>query len=411
MTRVIGALLLALGLLSIQAVAQAQPPPPLFLQGPVVAFGTAALDRIVLYDVGVEGGARRELSFGSGWHYVWGFSPDGCRLLYTLSDGINPARLYSARLDGTDPREMVAYSGSEWWGVWEPVWSSGDLIAFTMQRYTLEADGTLERQYHTAWVDAAAVMQQGAPAEAQFYSRTGDEHNPQWSPDGRWLAYISFERRWPGADSSSTAEPTPLPPPGTTPPPFNAELLLREADLWVVSADGQTKYRLTYFDTGSVRAPRWSPDSQLIGFTYAPSANNDQFWLIANQAGAIPTQLSRVWSLVLDTTWLPDSSAMLAAVRDFRDTQANRLWLIPLVGLAEDSATLYLGGTQIPLEYADYPRFSADGRWLALRSAYSLQVIDTQTLAWVDADAGQPGNTPPVWTPAGFGGETACLAR
>src|SRR5690349_21808127 len=143
---------------------------PLYLQGPVVAFGTAQMDKIILYDVGAEGGARRELNFGDGWHYVWGFSPDGCRILFTLSNDINTAHLYSARLDGTDMREMVTYSGTEWWGVWEPVWSPTGLIAFTMQRYTLKSDGSLERQYHVAWVDGSEVLDSGAPAEAEFYS-------------------------------------------------------------------------------------------------------------------------------------------------------------------------------------------------------------------------------------------------
>ncbi|MFN8372736.1 MAG: hypothetical protein U0694_07645 [Anaerolineae bacterium] len=392
--------------------AQAQDLQPLYFEGPVVAFGTSAMDRIVLYDVGVEGGARRELNFGEGWHYVWDFSPDGCRILFTLSDGINPARLYSARLDGSDMREMAAYSGNEWWGVWEPDWSASGIIAFTMQRYTLKSDGSLERQYHTAWINAAEVLAAGAPAEAQFYSVTGDEHSPQWSPDGEWLAYVSYERRFPGADVNSTAEPTPVPPPDTAPPAFNEDLLLREGDLWVVSVDGASKYRLTYFDVGSVRAPRWSPDGELISFTYSPSPNNDQFWMIANQAGAIPTQLSQIWSLILDSTWLPDSSAILGSARDFRQVESNRLWTIPLVGVADENGALYLNDVSgaPSMDYADYPRFSADGRWLALRSAYQLMVVDTQTLAWGYADGGLIGNTPPVWTPAAFAGEAACYA-
>ncbi len=184
--------------------------------------------------------------------------------------------------------------------------------------------------------------------------------------------------------------------------------MLREADLWTVSADGSIKNRLTAFPTGSVRAPRWSPDGFLIGFTYSPSPSNEQFWMIASEPGGIPTQLSQEWSLILDTTWLPDSSAMISAVRDFQGTRENILWRIPLVGLADTDATPYLVNNL--LGFADYPRFSPDGLWLAFRSDYNLALVDVRSQTWTILDPQVGGNTPPVWSPPGFGGESTCLA-
>jgi Tol biopolymer transport system component len=366
------------------------------LTGPLIAVDTAAQDRIVLYDV--SNMTRRELSFGPDLHRVWGFSADGCRIALTLDDGSGLPGLYSARIDGGNLRPLVNYDelppGN--WGVWEPQWSpDGEKIAFTMIRDQPLLDGTTEREYHIAWVDANG----GAP---QFYSVSGDEHEPRWSPDGGWLAYMAYDERVAGADIQSTAEPTREPAPGQAPPQLP---LLREADLWVVSADGETKFRLTTFPVGSARGARWSPDGYLIGFTYSPSPSNDQFWMIAAQPDAIATQLSAEWSLVLDTTWLPDSSAMIAAVRDFQGTSENLLWRIPLVGLADTDATPLVNPD---LGYADYPRFSADGRWLAFRSAYSLALIDTTNQSWAILDEHVIGNTPPVWSPPGFAGELAC---
>jgi Tol biopolymer transport system component len=361
------------------------------LVGPLVAATTAQQDRIVIYDLGAE--TQRSLSFGDEWHALWGFSPDGCRILYTLSDGIAPARVYSARLDGSDEREHVQYAELPEWGVWEPQWSpDGSRIAFTMMRNQPQGDGTRKREYHIGFV---------TPEDSQphFYSVTGREHSPQWSPDGQWLAYLSYNERVPGEGPYATAAPTPTVPEGQPTPDTP---LLSEGDLWVVSADAQTKYQLTNFTTGSVREPRWSPDGELISFILSPSPVNDQFWMIARSQGAIATQLSYQWSLILDTTWLPDSSAILAAVRDFHETSENKLWLIPLVGNADADATLYLD-----TPFADYPRFSPDGRWLALRSAYTLAVFDTQYRTWTRLDD-VVGNTPPYWSPAGFRGEAAC---
>lgn len=388
-------LALALSLLALASRLGAQDAP---LQGPLLAVDTAQQDRIIIYDMG--GAARRELALGPGWQRVWGFSPDGCRVLFTRSDGPDASRIYSARLDGSDARALVRYDdlppGA--WSAWNPQWQpGGNRVAFTLIRDTPQPGGAALRTYHIAWVDADG----GYP---QFYSASGDEHEPQWSPDGGWLAYIAFDARPAGAAIQSTAAPTQPPAPGQpTAPPAP---LLREADLWLVRADGTAKQRLTDFPTGSVRGPRWSPDGDLIGFIYAPSPGNDQFYMIAGQPGGAPTQLSQQWSLILDLSWLPDSSAMLAAVRDFRDVRDNRLWRIPLLGWADSDASLYLDNPA--LAYADYPRFSADGRWLAFRSAYALAVVDTLSQSWALLDEDLPGGTPPVWSPAGFQGEASC---
>ncbi|MBZ0288477.1 MAG: hypothetical protein K8I30_12745, partial [Anaerolineae bacterium] len=328
------------------------------LVGPLLAATTSEQDQVILYDIGT--GAKRSLSFGTGWHTVWGFSADGCRLIFTLSDGAALAKLYSARLDGTDKRDLVTFTEApaDSWGIWDAQPSpTEDRIAFMFKVAKTLPDGTPGFEQRIAWVTGEG----GAP---NFYSVTGDEAEPEWSPDGQWLVYTSYTQRVPGADVNATAAPTPE---GT---PVNPALLLREADLWVVSADGATKYRLTDFPTGSVRAPHWSPDNFLVGFVYSPSPNNETLWMIANAPEAIATQLSSAYSLVMDMTWFPDSAAMLGSLRDFQNTPNNFLWKIPLVGNADIDAARYLPDPN--LIYADYPRFSQDGRWLVLRTSYVL---------------------------------------
>ena len=377
-------------LLTLPAYAQ-----PALLGTPLIATTSAQLDHILLYDVS---GTRRELNFGAQEHYVWGFSPDGCRIVYTLSERGSVSRAYSARLDGSDMRPLVQFADlpANDWSVWEPAVNPADgRIAFTLFRRERPPAEAPMMTYHIAWVPPEG----GIP---QFYSVSGAEHTPLWSPDGAWLTYVAYDGRVPGPDIFSTVPPTDT----AISTPFPEDQLLDEADLWVVSADASIKYRLTAFPVGSVSAPRWSPDSTLLGFVFSPTFANDTFWLIGNADEAIATQLSFEWALALDMTWLPDGSAMLATMRDFQGIDENRLWRIPLVGNADTDATQY--PLDPALRYIDYPRFSADGRYLAFRSEYTLTVIDTQTGAWGYLDESAPANTPPVWSPVGYTGEGEC---
>jgi len=361
------------------------------LGAPLLAFDTTAQDRIVLYDLNT--GSARDLNFGSGWHRVWGFSPDGCRIAFTLSDGLDHARLYTARIDGSDRRELVRFStplvGE--WGVWEAQWSPDPVdqrIAFTLIETQINNDGQRVQNHRIAWVTPDG-------GDPDFYSISGDEHTPRWSPDGRWLAYVAYEERAAGADPLATALPE---------APVTS--MIREADLWVVGADGLNKTRRTTFPVGNVSMPRWSPDGDLIGFIFSPTPNNDQVWLIGTDAGATPTTLSFTDALALDLTWLPDSAAMTAALRDFKGVRENRLWRIPLTGVADNDAVQIAGDPD--LVNMDYPRYSPDGRWLAARSAYALVLIDLSVSSWTQFDVAYDGNTPALWSPPGFTGESSC---
>jgi len=337
-------------------------------------------DSIVL--IHADSGQTQTFSLGAGLHTAWGFSPDGCRVLLTVMSGDGLARAYSTRHDGSDVRELVLYDElpRAQWGIWEPTWSpAGDKIAFTLLRDGFE--GNPERTYHVAWVSPDA----GAPT---FYSVTGQEHTPVWSPDGAQLAYVSYEKRAPGQRFDATAEPDIA----TATPP---EELLSEADLWVVGADGTGKFRATFFETGNVRAPRWSPSGERLSFVMSPSASNDTLWVVRPEAGAKPVQITYAYNLTLDHTWLPDSSALLASARAVNDTPTAALWTFPPQEGADGSAALYAPLETIP--YPDYPAFSPDGTRLALRSGYRVGIVDSDGSLTYFKDL--EGNMPIYWSP------------
>lgn len=360
--------------------------PPLI--APVLGFDSATQDRIILYDV--SGDFTRELQFGNSLHRLWQFSPDGCRILFTLSSSPTSSRVYSARLDGSDLRELIqADTSFGSWSAWEPQWSpDGRQIAFTLIQWD-ELRGSQQIASHRiAWVPA-----EGGAVE--FVSNSGDEHHPRWSPDGQFLSYVAYEERVPGQNIYSTAEPN-----------VTSDTRLREADLWVRSINDGTRYRLTNFPIGSVGTPAWSPDSDLIGFFFSPSANVMQVWMIGNSPTAIPTQLSYDGVLGLDLTWLPDSTQMLISARNMQNTRENRLWRIPLQGNADVDAQQWT--TDMEFRFADFPRFSPDGEWLAARSEYALILEHISTYERLILEGDFIGNTPPVWSPSAFTNEASC---
>jgi len=144
--------------------------------------------------------------------------------------------------------------------------------------------------------------------------------------------------------------------------------------------------------------PRWSPDGTLLSFVYAPAPNQDTLWIIAREQGAIPAQLSYDYITVLDTTWLPDGSRLIVSAMGLQRVAENVLWSVPLAGRADADALRYLPLNALP--YADYPRFSPDGRYLAVRSAYGLALVDVASTTQITlAERWALGNTPAVWHP------------
>ena len=350
----------------------------ILLKGPLIVSNIPTQDGFVIVDMGAK--IRRELSFGTGDHFIGGFSPDGCQILFTWEAEIGKGHLYTANLDGSNLRQLSSLerTGALSFRMWQPEWSpDGSRIVFTFARYYAPVDEEPYRTTHIAWIPAEG----GEPA---FYSNSGTESQPRWSPDGQWLIYVSIQTVVEGEVAEDEEPPT-------------------KPELWIVGVNGNGKRRFTDFAGGGVYNPKWSPDGNLVAFQFEPLGNRHQIMVLPRDGAGSATVLNAQHAMILDYAWRPTGDSVVAAMRGYQGENENTLWALP-IGIVNAAPTRLLEATAL-----DYPRFSEDGRWIAFRQAYELAVHDLfgdGEIILFGADT--RNNSAPVWSPQDFKGEAAC---
>jgi serine/threonine-protein kinase len=116
---------------------------------------------------------------------VW--TPDGRRIVFSSTRADQKTRnLYWMRADGTgEPERLTESNNAQWAGSWHP---GGRLLAYSeMTRQTVRPDIMIlpiEGSEELGWKPGKPT----AFVESPFV-----ENSPSFSPDGRWLAYMSNE--------------------------------------------------------------------------------------------------------------------------------------------------------------------------------------------------------------------------
>jgi serine/threonine protein kinase/WD40 repeat protein len=131
-----------------------------------------------------------------------------------------------------------------------------------------------------------------AGEKTQLMASTSWDDGPQFSPDGKWIAFASGRSGAP--------------------------------EIWVAGADGLNLRRLTFFDGQSAGTPRWSPDGTQIVFDVRPPASKPSICVIPASGG----RPVRVTNLEGDVpSWSRDGRWIY-----FHARPVDQIWKVPASG-------------------------------------------------------------------------------
>ena len=292
-----------------------------------------------------------------------GFSPDGERLVYTVTTANlaeDKAQSDLWRVDYTGARRTRLTDtpdSSEWRGQWS---ADGRWIAFLSDRKRAGQD------QDDASTQVWLIPAQGGKARKLTDFAAGVE-DFVWSPDGKRLALIALDPELPAG--------TPKP---KNPPPIVTERYQFKED--GSGYLGSRRKHLYLFDLASGRVeqltsgahdeqlPAWSPDGKLVAYVTKRGADPDRhlnfdIYVIEPRAGASERQLTTFPGSDLDPywetrpTWSPDSSR-IAYLQSGEDQWIYYApWQLAVVDVASGQAAI-----PAPIDRCfTKPRWSADG--------------------------------------------------
>ncbi|MBZ5625683.1 MAG: serine/threonine-protein kinase [Acidobacteriia bacterium] len=324
----------------------------------------ASAEERSIYLVGVDTGERRKLTspprgaFGDG---TPAFSPDGRRLAFSRRTGATTMEVYSLDLTSDlapkgEPKPLTQENRMATGPVWtfdskEIVFASGASNVLSLWRIPasgLERPKALpfgengsepsisQRGNRLAFTRSMADiniwrLEQPRPGvvavpAAPFLASTRVDSNPQYSPDGKHVAFAS--------DRSGHME------------------------IWTADSDGSNTAQVTNLGGANAGTPRWSPDGQRLAFDWNVAGHFEIYTISAS--GGSPLRMTTapvdndIPSYSRDGQWI---------YFDSRLSGRHEIWKVPAAGGTAVQVTR--NGGHVALE-------STDGRYLYYTRSDSL---------------------------------------
>lgn len=246
------------------------------------------------------------------------WAPDSKSLLF-ISTRKERYNVYSIPLEGGEAKPLASPIGNNRFGVYSP---DGTQIAFYSNR--LNPGGLFD---FNVYVMGAAGETPEHMARQLTHGSASPGH-PTWSPDGRWIAYVSREvdttkvvdighgmkakqsalfatyKLWKSPAAGGAGKRVSAPAPGSedfeetwpTWSPADPRWITvgrrvgAKQDVWVVDATTGRGIQVTH--TGNAGKPTWTRDGKAIYYTVTESKDNEDIW-VATDLPLRPAPISR----------------------------------------------------------------------------------------------------------------------
>lgn len=330
-------------------------------------------------------------------------SPEGQWVAYTLGavdvkEDKRNTDIWMVSWDGKDQLQVTSSAESESSPKWSP---DGRYLAFLSGR-----PGTARNKGSQVWI----LDRRGGEAQ-QVTDSNGRISTFEWSPDAKRLALAIQDTDDPAPEEG---KPAPKPKPividrygfkrdgtGYLSGPHRSRIFLYELE--------SRKLEALTRDTFEESQAAWSPDGQWIAFVSkrepeADRTNNTDIWIATAKAGSTPRKLTSFPGPDVGPVWSPDSKWIAYTQGSSPELSAYNMPRLAIVSL--DGAVQRLLTPSLDRGVMS-PRFSQDGAWVEFLVTDDMSVY----LGRVPAAGGAPERiTPQGRTLTGITRGGACLA-